>query len=670
MAINPRHGRRIASARPSRSAAKERPPQEKIVKGPPATIDKWNQIIASAPDYLDAYYQRGILLFKSGDYPGAIRDLTHIMTVSKSTADIFRYRGLSYLKLGDKPKAFDDLTKSIELKPCYETHRERGFIHLERKELQKAVDDFTAALSFDPSDSDLTTKRGILRLRLNDVERATLDFDKAIELNPRDATALSLRGEIKARKGNFGSAIDDFTKAIKENSSLYSAYLNRANLYRKMGEIDKAFDDITDAININPQGAVEAINGRAMINYVRRNYLNAIADFEKYRQLKAGSAFPLEYQESLKQYSRERLQQGDFLDALKYLEKLRTLAPSFAIDEAYAQAYFRRGSIESDRKNFQGAIADYTTALKLKEAYIEAYIARASAYTVQGEYGKAIADFEKALYIQPTIELGEEYTTAYQGRGIQRYLENNTAGAMEDLNWVIENNPRKPQAYAYRSIIKALNADPEGALEDFDLVSKYSQESSEDELEIAAAPDIHSAVDLLGQLVQLSPDFDVCEMFSKAYLAKGIAAFQREDYDNAILDLERAAILKPGIDIGSEYVASFFKRGLKRFDGGDTEAAIEDYSKAIDLQPSDLFYTRRAQAHYKLKNYENAEADFASGIGMNMSNAECYYGRAMIHFLRLDFGKAKDDYLKASVLDQRLAESCNAYLADIEAKLR
>ena len=237
-------------------------------------------------------------------------------------------------------------------------------------------------------------------------------------------------------------------------------------------------------------------------------------------------------------------------------------------------------------------------------------------------------------------------------------------------------DPDRAVAYAYRSIIKVQNADPEGALQDFDKALELKPKPVEERKRSRWAsisrhrlPQVDSAIEAINQMVQVSPDYNLQEVFAGAYLARGISLFQKGNFDEAIRDLERAASLRPGIDIGNEYVACFFGRGMKKFQTGDTDGAIEDYTKALELQPADIHYTRRAQAYYKQKKYTEAEKDFTTAMEINLSNAENYYGRGITHYVRMNYGNALEDFKKAIILDQRLAETCKSYIDDIKAKL-
>lgn len=78
--------------------------------------------------------------------------------------------------------------------------------------------------------------------------------------------------------------------------------------------------------------------------------------------------------------------------------------------DALAIAYFNRGNAYDDNGDHDGAIADYTAALKLKPDYSDGYFNRAFAYEAKKDYAKAIADYTRVIALTP------DYAKAYYGR--------------------------------------------------------------------------------------------------------------------------------------------------------------------------------------------------------------------------------------------------------------
>ena len=79
-------------------------------------------------------------------------------------------------------------------------------------------------------------------------------------------------------------------------------------------------------------------------------------------------------------------------------------------------AYYNRGNVKKDElKDYEGAIADYTKAIEIVPKYLEAYINRGVVKDQLENYNGAIADYTKA------IEINYKDALAYANRGIAKY---------------------------------------------------------------------------------------------------------------------------------------------------------------------------------------------------------------------------------------------------------
>jgi tetratricopeptide (TPR) repeat protein len=74
-----------------------------------------------------------------------------------------------------------------------------------------------------------------------------------------------------------------------------------------------------------------------------------------------------------------------------------------------ASAYIRRGVAYEAKRDYNNAIADFTTAINMRDNV--GYLYRGSAYQEKREYDRAIADLSKFIEMNPNASL------AYWGRG-------------------------------------------------------------------------------------------------------------------------------------------------------------------------------------------------------------------------------------------------------------
>src|SRR5215470_3596702 len=107
---------------------------------------------------------------------------------------------------------------------------------------------------------------------------------------------------------------------------------------------------------------------------------------------------------------------------------------SAGITQTSAVDYFNRGVVEKADGDFDGAIGDYTRAIKLDPKYAAAYSNRGNAKQAKGDLDGAIADCSRA------IELDPKFAAAYFHRCIAKQAKGDLKGAIDDINGAIERN--------------------------------------------------------------------------------------------------------------------------------------------------------------------------------------------------------------------------------------
>ncbi|MCX6328377.1 MAG: tetratricopeptide repeat protein [Bacteroidia bacterium] len=91
---------------------------------------------------------------------------------------------------------------------------------------------------------------------------------------------------------------------------------------------------------------------------------------------------------------------------------LECYSEAIKIDPEFKEAYFNRGLVKHDLKNYKGAIADFTKAIELDPYDTAAYCFRGMSKNKLKTYNEAITDFNRALELNPNFE------EAYFNRGI------------------------------------------------------------------------------------------------------------------------------------------------------------------------------------------------------------------------------------------------------------
>ena len=267
-------------------------------------------------------------------------------------------------------------------------------------------------------------------------------------------------------------------------------------------------------------------------------------------------------------------------------------------------AWFNRGNVYSDTKDYKKAVSDYTECLKEDPRYITAYINRGQAKTKQLDYLGAVADYDELLTIDSM------YANAYINRAMAKRMLHDLPSALHDYNVAIGLKPDQSQLYTSRGSVKFDLKDFKGALEDYDRAISMDQNN----------PVVYS---------------------DRAMIKKNTG-----DLTGAMADYDVALSLNPAN--GDLYN----NRGNLKFQSGDSDNAIKDYSEAIRCNPKDpLGFQNRGTVLYKQKKYAEALRDFSAAITLSSSSADLYFTRALIRKELNDLAGARSDYTKAVELN-------------------
>jgi len=200
-----------------------------------------------------------------------------------------------------------------------------------------------------------------------------------------------------------------------------------------------------------------------------------------------------------------------------------------------AKEYLDEGLSLELEKDYEGAIVEFSRAIKVNPDYAEAYYSRGTLKNYLEDYIDAIADLTKA------IELNPNFPAAYHNRAFSNRRLKNYKAAIFDNTKAIELNPDYTISYAARGTSKRDLKDHIGAIADYT------------------------------KAIELNPNF------SAAFSNRGISKKNLKDYEGAISDYNKAIELNP------DYIGAYVNRGVAKETIGDLSGACKDYRKAVSL---------------------------------------------------------------------------------------
>ncbi|QDL10263.1 hypothetical protein DP114_22295 [Brasilonema sennae CENA114] len=310
------------------------------------------------------------------------------------------------------------------------------------------------------------------------------------------------------------------------------------------------------------------------------------------------------------------------------------------------EALISSGGAKKNRKDYQGAIADYNQALLINPNNPDAYYGRGLAYYYLKKYQAALEDVNKLLQLSP------KNAFAYVVRGCIRTLLGDKQAALTDFNQALQLDPKHVNAYNNRGVIRQELGDKQAALADFNQAIQLDPKLA---LAYTNRGDIRydlgdkqAALADYNQAIQLDPKD------ANAYITRGKFRYESGDKQAALADYNQAIQLDPKLAL------AYTNRGVLRAESGDKQAALTDFNQAIQLDPKLApAYTNRGKFRYESGDKQAALADFNQAIQLDPKLALAYNNRGVLRYQSGDKQAALADFNQAIQLDPKLAPPYN-----------
>ena len=296
--------------------------------------------------------------------------------------------------------------------------------------------------------------------------------------------------------------------------------------------------------------------------------------------------------------------------------------------KASAIEHYNQGRAKHNIGQYEAAIVDYNTAIRLKPDHALIYYDRGEAKYHSGQYEAAITDYDTFIRLKPDDVLN---ALAYWMRGLVKYKLGQYEAAIADYDIFIRLKPdyaREPEyacIYHLRGLAKVKLGQTREAEKDWQDALKLATQADNVELKNQIESLLHQST---GPQVKLDfkPKQEKVVHHSKN---------QVKTSDSAI---------------------DCYNRGKAKHDLGQYEEAIADYDTAIQLKPDHalrlkpnhaLIYYNRAEAKRHLGLYGVAIWDYDAAIRLNSDYTLAYYNRGNAKAELGQTGEAKQDWQTA-----------------------
>lgn len=382
-------------------------------------------------------------------------------------------------------------------------------------------------------------------------------------------------------------SIQYFNQVIDAKPYLAEPYFLRAVAKYNLEDFAGAETDARKAVEINPF-LPDAWEVRGVASQCVGNHVAAIGYYDRALELLPHNR-QLLFNKALAQEAADL-----FADADSTYAELLSNYPRFD------DGFLGRAQLNLHRGDTIAAREDLNKALSLNDKSVGALSLRAA--LSREEPAKALADMERAVTLQP------DRAFLRVNRAVARYNANDLNGAIDDLDYVLEQEPMNYEALFNRAMLRAELQDNDRALVD------------------------------LTRALQLRPG-DLRARFNRAmvYAAKG-------EYISALADANEV------VDAYPEMFAAYALRAQILSDIGDEDAARKDYRRASQIahrapasdgaetperadgaeQPSTEEVVNRFKA---LQTAESDDAEFAQNFNTRGMNGRVQNRRAAVEML-------------------------------------
>ncbi|MBL8012106.1 MAG: tetratricopeptide repeat protein [Flavobacteriales bacterium] len=297
------------------------------------------------------------------------------------------------------------------------------------QQLSEAVEKYGLAIQVEPGMVKAYQARAEVYTLLDRTADAAADLRKVHELDPGDAGHAARAARAYLDLGRPQEALELCNKALATDPKSMEALQTKVRVCLALNDLDGAAA-ASDAA-LAQKGTTDTYYLHGLVRMAQRDYRTAETDLE-------------------------RVIEWNYLYEDAYV----------ALAEVQLKLYEQYTGPTMQLRTLDKAVERTTTALELNPRSTAALFTRSKAFALQKEYAKAIDDISKVIANGRTdAEVYRQRARYYNGYGQQQ-------NAVNDLNRVLQEQPKDVNALLLRAECKEANVDLEGAQRDLDLAAK------------------------------------------------------------------------------------------------------------------------------------------------------------------------------------------------------
>lgn len=200
---------------------------------------------AQSGEEVKKQYQEALQLAEKGQFDPALEKLNKVIISDPNFVDAYFHRGMILFQQNDAERAQNDFHKALEVNPEFApAYVGQATVVFSKGNLEKAIEFLNLALEKDDKFGLAYHNRGVAKYYQEKYGEALQDLNKAIELGFEVDREVY---EQVSALSDLDTTIDKLSKGIEEDPSDGVNYYNRGVAFYHKGEYKKALEDIRTA---------------------------------------------------------------------------------------------------------------------------------------------------------------------------------------------------------------------------------------------------------------------------------------------------------------------------------------------------------------------------------------------------------------------------------------
>jgi tetratricopeptide (TPR) repeat protein len=250
--------------------------QEHRANRPEAAVELFGLVLAAAPNYVEGYNNRGVILQQMQRNEAALSDYDRAVALKPDYITAHFNRGTVLKKLRRSEEALAAYERVLAIQPGhFEAHNNVGVIWQELKRYDQALASYDRVVSLNPNHSVAWNNRGIVLTSQGNMAEAEKSFRRASELRPVFPDPLFNLAHIRHYTTPDDPDVQK-VRALLESSGISPE--TREHLYFTLGKIHDDCGQYDEAFGYFRQGN-EIRNG--FVSYDARRVERMTADLQK-----------------------------------------------------------------------------------------------------------------------------------------------------------------------------------------------------------------------------------------------------------------------------------------------------------------------------------------------------------------------------------------------------